>query len=149
MAGIASRDTAETRSQGQKTEGGCLCGAVRYAIRGPIETFQYCHCSRCRRASGAAFAANLFVPPEQFVWLAGENTVVRYEVPEAAAFGTAFCPACGSPAPRLGRNGKAVKVPAGGLDAHPGQTPQRSIFWDSRAAWLEETATLPRFPEMP
>jgi hypothetical protein len=131
------------------TEGGCLCGAVRYRLHGPIETFQYCHCSRCRRATGAGFAANLFVPPEQFHWLKGEDEVTWFELREAAAFGTAFCRTCGCSMPRLARNGKAVKIPAGGLDTHPGQSPQRNIHWDSRAPWFEETAGLPKFSVMP
>ena len=41
-------------------EGKCLCGNVRYRITGPILNFQYCHCSRCRKFTGSAHAANVF-----------------------------------------------------------------------------------------
>ena len=35
--------------------GGCLCGDVRYEVRGtPVHVF-HCHCSMCRRAGGTAF----------------------------------------------------------------------------------------------
>ena len=35
--------------------GGCLCGDVRYEVRGaPVYVF-HCHCSMCRRAGGTAF----------------------------------------------------------------------------------------------
>jgi hypothetical protein len=39
--------------------GGCLCGGVRYEVRGPLRDVVLCHCSRCRRTHGhvAAYAA--------------------------------------------------------------------------------------------
>jgi hypothetical protein len=41
--------------------GACLCGAVAYAAEGPFPVFQYCHCSRCRRFTGSAHAANVWL----------------------------------------------------------------------------------------
>ena len=32
--------------------GGCLCGGVRYAIRGELRGVIACHCAQCRRTSG-------------------------------------------------------------------------------------------------
>jgi hypothetical protein len=42
-----------------RATGGCLCGGVRYEVRGPMRDVVLCHCSRCRRAHGhvAAYAA--------------------------------------------------------------------------------------------
>jgi hypothetical protein len=42
-----------------RAAGGCLCGAVRYEVRGPMRDVVLCHCSRCRRTHGhvAAYAA--------------------------------------------------------------------------------------------
>ena len=36
--------------------GSCLCGTVRYEIRGPVGRVSHCHCAMCRKAHGAAFA---------------------------------------------------------------------------------------------
>jgi hypothetical protein len=40
---------------GQQTAaraGGCLCGAVRYQVRGPLRGIALCHCGQCRRWHG-------------------------------------------------------------------------------------------------
>ena len=36
--------------------GSCLCGAVRYEVSDPFEEMHHCHCSKCRKAHGAAFS---------------------------------------------------------------------------------------------
>jgi Glutathione-dependent formaldehyde-activating enzyme len=35
--------------------GGCLCGAVRYTVRGEPVHVGRCHCADCRKESGSAF----------------------------------------------------------------------------------------------
>ena len=37
--------------------GGCLCGAVRYTVNGPLRDVLVCHCVECRRWAGCAWAA--------------------------------------------------------------------------------------------
>jgi hypothetical protein len=37
--------------------GRCLCGAVRYAVDGPLRDVLVCHCRECRRWHGHACAA--------------------------------------------------------------------------------------------
>ena len=38
--------------------GGCLCGAVRYAVDVPVTHLAACYCTDCRRLSGAAGSIN-------------------------------------------------------------------------------------------
>jgi hypothetical protein len=131
------------------TNGSCLCGSVRYAISGNLGIFQYCHCSRCRKFTGSAHAANLIVAPDQFSWLVGEEWVGRYEPPDTKHFATSFCKKCGSSLPWLGKSRKAVVVPAGSLDADPGIRPFQNIFWGSRAQWYTEASELVKYDELP
>ena len=130
-------------------EGSCLCGAVRFRIEPPYVAFQYCHCSRCRKTSGSAHCANLFVPTAQFAWTAGEAEVRRHEHAAARAFCTGFCATCGSRLPWITRNGKLAIVPAGALDGDPGDRPARSVHFASRAPWYASCAELPVFDEEP
>ena len=59
--------------------GGCLCGAVRYEVRGPLRDVIVCHCIECRRyhgTSGAYTAAardDLAIadPQEHLRWFPG------------------------------------------------------------------------------
>jgi hypothetical protein len=132
-----------------KITGRCLCNRVTYAIQDNLGIFQYCHCSRCRKFTGSAFAANLLVAPEDFQWLDGEDYVSRYELADAKYFATSFCKHCGSSLPWLAKGGKAVVVPAGSLDDHPGIGPFQNIFWESRAAWYVEPSALPSYEELP
>ena len=129
--------------------GSCLCQQVAYVVRGNLGVFQYCHCSRCRKFSGSAFASNLWVSPGDFDWLRGEELVGRYELPEARHFATSFCRLCGSSLPWLAQSGKAVVVPAGTLDGDPGIRPFQNIFCASRALWYTGPDSLPEYDELP
>ena len=129
--------------------GSCLCGKATYEIRQPFVFFQYCHCSRCRKTSGSAHAANILVTADAFRWTAGEADVRRWEAPDAERFCNAFCTQCGSKMPWQTRNGKAYLVPAGTLDDDPKASPERNIFWGSRAEWYLATGEVPAFEEIP
>jgi hypothetical protein len=130
-------------------KGSCLCGEVEYEVHQPYVWFQYCHCSRCRKRSGAAHAANILIRPDQLSWLAGEDRLGRYELPEAKAFANCFCTRCGSPLPWVTNNGKWVVVPAGSLNEDPEIRPERNIHWASRAPWYCHAGELPTFAEIP
>lgn len=130
-------------------KGSCNCNNVKYEIKPPFKTFQYCHCSRCRKFTGSAFAPNLFVPPSQFSWLAGEEYVGRYEHPEAKYFASCFCKNCGSSLPWAVQGGMNIIVPTGTLDEDPEIKPQQNIFWGSKATWFESPCELKKFAEFP
>lgn len=127
--------------------GSCLCGTVKFTLTGPFTAFRYCHCSRCRKASGSAHAANLLVPKAQFEWKSGESSVKRYKVPQAQRFAVWFCSECGTRVPHEIPTRDDMLVPAGVLDSDPGMRPEHSIFWDSKAPWYVECGEIPHFTE--
>ena len=129
--------------------GSCLCGAVTYRITGPILNFQYCHCSRCRKFTGSAHAANLFTRTQHLEWLTGEDQVGGFVLDAEPGFLTAFCKRCGCSMPNMSSTGRFWVIPAGTLDEAPDAAPQRNIFWDSRAPWFVPTTELPHHAELP
>jgi hypothetical protein len=126
------------------SQGSCLCGDVVFAIDLPFTRFIHCHCSRCRKATGTGHASNAVVGADALRWLQGEELVVRYDLPTARSFATAFCRRCGSPLPHLTRSGREVIVPAGAFDGALGVKPERHMQWASRADWYADAAELPR-----
>ena len=127
---------------GTRVRGECLCSSVAFSIEGPFRGFQYCHCTRCRKQSGSAHVANVFVPPEQFRWERGESEVQRYDLPGTKYWCTAFCKRCGSPMPWLNKPGTAFVVAAGALDGDPGARPSSVVYFASRAPWYIPSSML-------
>jgi hypothetical protein len=129
--------------------GSCLCGSVQFEVAPPFSAFRYCHCSRCRKASGSAHAANLFLPRKQFQWLKGADTIRRYDLKQSERFSVWFCAECGSRVPHEIRTREDMLIPAGLLDMDPQMRPQNSIFWASKAPWYVEPQQMPLFGEYP
>ena len=123
--------------------GGCLCGMVEFEVDLPFTKFVKCHCSRCRRATGSAFATNAYVLPPAFRWLCGQDHVARFDLAEAASFSSSFCRGCGSPLPHATRSGREIIIPAGSLRDDPGASPTLDACWQSRARWLSDATDLP------
>lgn len=115
--------------------GSCLCKAVRYEVKEPFLRFTHCYCSRCRKATGGVRATNIAVAPGQFRWVAGEELISRYDLPEARSFATAICTRCNCPVPRLSRDRERIIVPAGTLDDEPTTRPSAHRQWKSRVGW--------------
>lgn len=128
--------------------GSCLCGSVRYTVRGEPQRALHCHCSRCRKATGTGHASNLFVAGT-LTWDAGETLVHQFKVPEAKRFTNAFCSECGGRVPRSAAGSGTVMIPMGSLDDDPGIAPQARIFQGSRANWSCSGQVLPEFDTMP
>lgn len=129
------------------TGGSCLCGEIAYRYTGEPKFMMYCHCTRCRKVKSAAHASNVFVEPENFAWVRGEQSVIRYKLPEAVRFGNSFCKNCGSSMPRV--SPEVVVIPAGALDDDPGVEPRGHIYTGSKAEWFDITDSYPQFDEGP
>lgn len=75
--------------------GGCLCGAVRYEIRGPLRDVLLCHCQECRRWHGHV-SASTAARREDLV-LVSERGLRWIESPHSSAQARrGFCAECGS-----------------------------------------------------
>lgn len=92
--------------------GGCLCGGVRFELRGPLRPIVACHCTQCRK-SGGHYAAATAVCPENFVLLKQDNLRWFRSSPAARR---GFCGECGSPLFFRPDSGDRIAVFAGALD---------------------------------
>lgn len=131
-----------------KVQGSCLCNQVRFEVEGEPSGFFLCHCSRCRKGSGSAHAANLFLSNGRLTWLSGETQTTRFDLP-GSRHARHFCATCGSPVPLALPEHSLIQIPAGALDDALVLSPDAHIFTASRAAWDNELSTLPEFSGMP
>jgi hypothetical protein len=129
-------------------KGSCLCGGVRFEIAKAVGPFELCHCNRCRKSSGSAFAAFLGVEAADYRLLAGAELIASYDAPilhAPPAYRSSFCRRCGSPVPNPEPGADWFEIPAGLLEDDPQLAPDKHIFVELRAPWFEIRDTLPRF----
>jgi hypothetical protein len=106
--------------------GGCLCGAVRYTVRGRPLHVGVCHCADCRKESGSVFTVYAQWPLAAFE-LTGD--LASYD-------GRSFCARCGSRL--LCLHETDVEIRAGSLDDAPTMLePLEEIWVRRREHWLE------------
>jgi hypothetical protein len=134
---------------GGRPRGSCLCGGVTYVVEGAPIRCNHCHCSRCRKARGAAHASNLLTDADGLRFTRGAELIETYKIPEARFFTHCFCRVCGASMPRVDRERAIAIVPMGGLDDDPGALVQQHIHVGSKAPWYEIADDLPRHDAAP
>lgn len=102
----------EEESSPIRGTGGCLCGAVRYEVRGPLRPVVDCHCTQCRRTSGH-FAAFTATHPKHLALTESEG--LRWYRSSATAR-RGFCGICGSSLFWAPDSGERLSIAAGTLD---------------------------------
>ncbi|MBX3724769.1 MAG: GFA family protein [Xanthomonadales bacterium] len=126
--------------------GACLCGAACYRVEGIVGRFYLCHCRHCRKDTGSAHAANLFLADARLDWLSGAGQVRHFALP-GTRHARSFCATCGSALPYL--LGSTAVVPAGSLDSALAAVPDGHLFMASRADWDGDRVDVPRFARLP
>ena len=110
---MSDRQPTETNS---RLTGGCQCGAVRYAVSGPLGRASICHCRMCQKAFGNYFAALTGVPRRDLAWTKGEPGIFR----SSEAVERGFCRDCGTPLTYRQVDTDRICVSIGSLD-EPGR----------------------------
>src|SRR5437764_2213528 len=103
--------------------GGCMCGAVTFAVSRPLLGAAYCHCKRCQRRTGTAFSVTALTEPGSFTITAGRDSVSDWD-PGGGGWIKAFCRTCGSQVYTSNpENSELVAIRVGALDDDPGIRP--------------------------
>lgn len=125
------------------TTGGCLCGAVRYRVNGPIRDIVGCHCKQCRKTTGH-WLASANVWRDQFE-LTEQRGLKWYRASDFA--GRGFCSECGATLFWRADVGDTIGVAAGTLDRTEGLRVQGHIFTDDKGDYYALDPALPNFPQ--
>ena len=119
--------------------GGCQCGAVRYAVAGPLHGADICHCRMCQRAVGAPFLAVFWAMAADLTWTRGLPKTYRSS--NIAERG--FCGDCGSPLFFRFLDGDTISPTIASLDDPTIATPRHQVCVESRMPWVGSVADLP------
>ena len=124
-----------------KISGSCLCGEIKFVLKGSLSDFGHCYCGRCRKATGSGRASVFIAKSEDLSWTNGAEKWKRWDMPTTSSFATSFCPQCGSHLPRLTRKGDFAVIPAGSIDNDLPIMPECHEHFASKANWisLDET----------
>src|SRR5687768_6547845 len=77
----------------QNSDGGCLCGKIRYRITGKPTNSMVCHCQTCRRTAGSPVVAWVTFPKARFQLSRGNPS----EFHSTPSVRRTFCGGCGTP----------------------------------------------------
>lgn len=136
--------TGVETSRVRTLHGGCLCGAVQYQVADQFRYSLNCHCSNCRRTTGAAFKPFAGIEREKLSVTAGADYLLIYGEEPAH---DAHCGQCGSLLYSLVRKAKFVHVTLGTLVDSPSIRPSAHILVGSKAPWYTITDELPQYEE--
>lgn len=135
--------------------GGCLCGSVRFRLRGPVLARRACWCRDCQFLSSGNASINLIVATEGSE-ITGETGVYESDADSGNRMRRSFCTRCGTPlfSASSGRPHLMV-VRAGALDDPELGRPEGFIWTGSAPSWglidrdLECVAGQPGAPPQP
>jgi hypothetical protein len=107
----------------------------------------YCHCSRCRRRTGAACAAIGGIAADKVRITQGDEYVLKLN--ESTVGYVCVCKLCCSPLFATVSGGERIHVPLGVLHGAPSRAPDHHLHVASKAACRQITDGLPQFAELP
>jgi hypothetical protein len=136
--------TGSAKSNARILAGECCCRAVGYAVADEFAYAMNCHCSNCRRTTGAAFKPFAGIARDKFGVIRGADNLTVYG---DEANHDAHCGRCGSLLYSVVRDGTFVHVAMGTLVDDPSIRPTAHIFVGSKAPWFAITDDLPQYQE--
>jgi hypothetical protein len=131
------------QQQDKITTGGCLCGDVRYEVKGPLRNVVNCHCSMCQKLHGA-FGAHSKARKEN-IRITNDAGLGWYKTSEVARRG--FCRNCGSSLFWDPFELDATGILAGSLDNPEGIRTMGHIFVAEKAGFYDITDDCPQYPQ--
>lgn len=122
----------------EKYVGGCLCGALRFVAKGKPDRVGLCHCTMCRKHTGAPFV-QLAIFPSAVVSFEGET----YGYRSSAQVDRRGCAKCGAPVYIVSERHSLIELYVGAMDDPKPFAPQYEIFTVHRPEWLPAIEGVP------
>lgn len=125
---------------GPISQGGCLCGAIRYTVCGQPLVSAVCHCRTCRKTASAPVLPFVTFPRVDFALTQGSPTDF-HSSPEVTR---SFCGHCGSPLTYTNnRQPDHIDIMTCSLDDPEAFPPACHIWASQRLRWMRLADGLP------
>lgn len=133
--------SSRSETDDSKSTGGCLCGAVRYEITGPLRDVVNCHCEMCQKVYGS-FGAHTKARKVN-IQITNSEGLAKYKTSDVAQ--RVFCKNCGTSLFWEPFDLDATGIAAGTLDGPTGLTTMGHIFVGEKSDFYEISDDLPQF----
>jgi hypothetical protein len=130
--------------------GGCLCGAIRYEVKGQPKFSLSCHCRDCQYVSGGA-PAHVMIMRSNDVAITRGAPIEHWTISmKSNRIARLFCEQCGTPLfAKNEMHPEFLSVKVGSLDDPSTFRPQANIWTRSAQPWHYFDAAIPHFEHDP
>jgi len=119
-------------------KGHCTCGTIRYEVKRPPLFVHCCHCRRCQRESGSAFALNALIEADNVKLLSGAPEII--DTPSDSGKGQLIsrCPDCKVAVWSIyhGAGPRFFFLRVGTLENPDAFAPDIHIYTESKQPWV-------------
>jgi hypothetical protein len=137
----AMSSTMPTVSYPDELTGQCLCGAVRYRCEPPLSPPELCHCTSCRRASGAHALGWIAVKAEGLYFIGARPRLYG----SSPGVERGFCGQCGTPLTyQQTRRPREIDLTLGSVDQLDRVAPRDHVWMEDAASWDRPADRLPQ-----
>ena len=120
--------------------GACLCGAIRFEVKGALPPPDACHCSQCRRQSGHYWASTDV--EREALEIEGGEALTWFDSSDRVRRG--FCSICGSALFWDARGRARIAVAMGAFDPPTGTRLEKHIFVGDKGDYYDIADGLPQ-----
>ncbi|MGB3401726.1 MAG: GFA family protein [Microcoleaceae cyanobacterium] len=144
-------------------KGSCVCGAIEFEVTEIPNMVFNCHCTRCRKSHGAAFATQAFAIRDSLKFIRGEAESWRCRLTSRQTFQEevlkeyestggirTFCSHCGSRLMNYAKdNGDYLSIALSCIDTPHNLKPVAEVCISSKVDWHDLCDQLPHYDELP
>jgi hypothetical protein len=122
-------------------EGGCLCRKIRYRATGIVSNACHCHCTTCRKSSGAAVVQWVTFQLSSFAWINNNKPTFFSSTPNVQR---GFCSNCGTTL-SYQINPNEIDITLSTLDNVNSIVPEYHVWIEDKVSWTKVSDNLPQF----
>ncbi len=128
-------------------KGSCVCGAIEFEVTEIPNMVFNCHCTRCRKSHGAAFATQAFAIRNTLKFIRGKEALKEYESTGGIRTKRSHC---GSRLMNYAKdNGDYLSIALSCIDTPHNLKPVAEVCISSKVNWHDLCDQLPHFDELP